>query len=93
MWPTRKPKSSKRWHPAGLPRTPDNPPLWRVFFASLPLTAALVGGMQAELPATAALMLIGSHAGLAKTWWCKPLIEIALGLISFLLSRHWVYRR
>ena len=42
---------------------------------------------------TAALMLIGSYAGLAKTWWCKPLIEIALGLISFLLSRHWVYRR
>lgn len=42
---------------------------------------------------TAALMLIGNYAGLAKTWWCKPLIEIALGLISFLLSRHWVYRR
>ena len=42
---------------------------------------------------TAALMLIGNYAGLVKTWWCKPLIEIALGLISFLLSRHWVYRR
>jgi putative flippase GtrA len=42
---------------------------------------------------TAALMLIGNYAGLVKTWWYKPLIEIALGLISFLLSRHWVYRR
>jgi len=42
---------------------------------------------------TAALVAIAHHGGLARTWWCKPLIEIALGATSFLLSRHWVYRR
>lgn len=42
---------------------------------------------------TTVLVAIGNHAGLARTWWCKPLIEIALGITSFLLSRHWVYRR
>jgi putative flippase GtrA len=42
---------------------------------------------------TGALLWIADHAGLARTWWCKPLIEIVLGLTSFLLSRHWVYRR
>jgi putative flippase GtrA len=42
---------------------------------------------------TTALLRIGAYAGLARTWWCKPLIEIALGTTSFLVSRHWVYRR
>ncbi|MDR3390062.1 MAG: GtrA family protein [Rudaea sp.] len=42
---------------------------------------------------TAALLWIAADAGLTRTWWCKPLIECALGMISFLLSRHWVYRR
>jgi putative flippase GtrA len=42
---------------------------------------------------TAALLWIANRAGLASTWWCKPLIEIVLGLCSFLLSRHWVYQR
>jgi putative flippase GtrA len=42
---------------------------------------------------TTALVTIANYGGLARTWWCKPLIEIVLGLTSFLLSRHWVYRR
>jgi len=42
---------------------------------------------------TVALVSITQHAGLARSWWCKPLIEAALGLTSFLVSRHWVYRR
>jgi putative flippase GtrA len=42
---------------------------------------------------TTALVTIAHNGGLARTWWCKPLIEIALGVTSFLLSRHWVYRR
>ena len=41
---------------------------------------------------TTALVTIAHHGGLARTWWCKPLIEIALGVTSFLVSRHWVYR-
>jgi putative flippase GtrA len=42
---------------------------------------------------TASLVTIANYAGLARSWWCKPLIEIVLGVTSFLLSRHWVYRR
>ena len=41
---------------------------------------------------TTAMVEIASHAGLSSTWWCKPLVECTLGLTSFLLSRHWVYR-
>lgn len=42
---------------------------------------------------TLALMLIVHYGGLARSWWAKPLIEAVLGLTSFLVSRHWVYRR
>lgn len=42
---------------------------------------------------TVGLTVIGHHAGLKHTWWAKPVIEIALGLISFLVCRHWVYQR
>ena len=42
---------------------------------------------------TASLVTIANHAGLARSWWCKPLIETALGLTSLLVARHWVYRR
>ena len=42
---------------------------------------------------TLALTLIASQAGLRQTWWAKPLIETALGVTSFLICRHWVYRR
>ncbi len=42
---------------------------------------------------TAALTFIGHRHGLHNTWWAKPMIEIVLGMVSFLLCRHWVYRR
>ncbi|HEY2395739.1 MAG TPA: GtrA family protein [Rudaea sp.] len=42
---------------------------------------------------TVSLIEIAASNGLASTWWCKPLIEITLGVGSFILSRHWVYRR
>jgi putative flippase GtrA len=42
---------------------------------------------------TTVLVTIAHHGGLARTWWYKPLIEIVLGVSSFLLSRYWVYRR
>jgi hypothetical protein len=31
--------------------------------------------------------------GLRWAWLAKPLVEIALGLVCFVLSRHWIYRR
>jgi len=42
---------------------------------------------------TLALASIVRYAGLARSWWAKPLIEVALGLTSFLVSRQYVYRR
>ena len=42
---------------------------------------------------TVALASIVQYGGLARSWWAKPLIEAALGLTSFLVSRHYVYRR
>ena len=45
------------------------------------------------LISTAALAAIADAGGLARSWWAKPLVEGALGVTSFLLSRHWVYQR
>lgn len=42
---------------------------------------------------TTLLTLIAHHAGLTHAWWSKPLIEGALGIVSFLVSRYWVYRQ
>lgn len=31
--------------------------------------------------------------GLRWAWLAKPMVEIALAAVGFLLSRHWIYRR
>lgn len=31
--------------------------------------------------------------GLKWAWLAKPLVELVLGVIGFVLSRHWVYKR
>src|SRR3546814_579186 len=36
---------------------------------------------------------IDDAVGLKWTWLAKPGVEIVLGGLGFLLSRHWVYRR
>lgn len=36
---------------------------------------------------------IENHAGLQWAWLAKPVVEVALACVSFLASRHWVYRR
>ena len=36
---------------------------------------------------------INQVAGLKWAWLAKPAVEIALGGLGFVLSRHWVYRR
>jgi putative flippase GtrA len=45
------------------------------------------------LISTLTLTSIVKYGGLARSWWAKPLIEAVLGLSSFLVSRHYVYRR
>ena len=36
---------------------------------------------------------IDDLAGLKWAWLAKPAIELALGVVGFFLSRHWVYRK
>lgn len=36
---------------------------------------------------------IDDAVGLKGTWLAKPGVELVLGALGFLLSRHWVYRR
>lgn len=42
---------------------------------------------------TAALGAIDDAVGLKGAWVAKPAVELVLGGIGFMLSRHWVYRR
>lgn len=45
------------------------------------------------LASTWALGAIDDAVGLRWAWLAKPGVELVLGGIGFLLSRHWVYRR
>jgi len=36
---------------------------------------------------------IDDYLGLKWAWLAKPLVEVGLGLLGFLVSRHWIYRR
>lgn len=36
---------------------------------------------------------INQFAGLKWAWMAKPAVEVALGAVGFVLSRHWIYRR
>jgi putative flippase GtrA len=42
---------------------------------------------------TWSLGAIDSGLGLKWAWLAKPGVELALGVVGFLLSRHWVYRK
>ncbi len=42
---------------------------------------------------TWAMGAIDDAVGLKWTWVAKPCVELVLGGIGFVLSRHWVYRR
>ncbi len=42
---------------------------------------------------TWAMGSIDDWFGLRWAWMAKPAVELSLGAIGFLLSRHWVYKR
>lgn len=42
---------------------------------------------------TSALGVIDNLAGLKWAWVTKPGLELVLGALGFVISRHWVYRR
>lgn len=72
----------------------------RITFASEDTT---VGGPQlmrfillwlcTTLVSTLAIGAIEDAAGLQWAWLAKPAVELVLAGASFLVSRHWVYRR
>jgi putative flippase GtrA len=35
---------------------------------------------------------IAEHLGLQMAWLAKPVVEGVLAIVSFIVSRHWVYR-
>lgn len=45
------------------------------------------------LLSTWALTQIDDVLGLRWVWLAKPAIEIALGIVGFVLSRYWIYKR
>ena len=42
---------------------------------------------------TWAMGAIDDALGLRWAWLAKPAVELALGVVGFVLSRHWIYRR
>lgn len=42
---------------------------------------------------TLAMDRIDDVLGRESAWLAKPLVELSLGIVAFLLSRHWIYRR
>ncbi|MCL7715265.1 GtrA family protein [Stenotrophomonas mori] len=41
---------------------------------------------------TVAVGQVGHSAGLEAAWLAKAVIEAALAVVSFFVSRHWIYR-
>jgi len=38
------------------------------------------------------VVIVSNYLGLHMAWLAKPLVEAVLALLSFVASRHWVYR-
>lgn len=53
----------------------------------------LVMWVTTTLVSTWAIGQIDDYLGLKWAWLAKPLVEIALGLIGFVISRQWIYKR
>ena len=45
------------------------------------------------LLSTVAIEAIDDVLGRKWAWLAKPLVEVGLGLLGFIASRHWIYRR
>ena len=45
------------------------------------------------LLSTLAIGAIDDYLGLKWAWLAKPAVELVLGVLGFLMSRHWIYRR
>jgi putative flippase GtrA len=57
------------------------------------LVRFLVMWLSFTLLSTVAIEAIDDVLGRKWAWLAKPLVEAVLGVLGFLASRHWVYRR
>ena len=79
-------------------KTPDE---W--FFLAYDMSETMRGATQFQrfmamwvcttLLSTWALTQIDDVLGLRWVWLAKPAIEVALGVVGFVLSRYWIYKR
>ncbi|TZF86702.1 GtrA family protein [Cognatilysobacter lacus] len=56
-------------------------------------TRYVVMWVATTIVSTWSLGMIDHVVGLHWAWLAKPAVEGVLGVVGFLLSRHWVYRR
>lgn len=57
------------------------------------LTRFVLMWLGTTVVSTLSMGYIDETAGLKWAWLAKPAVEFLLGVIGFLLSRHWVYKR
>ncbi|GAB6195518.1 GtrA family protein [Lysobacter xanthus] len=60
---------------------------------STQFTRFVVMWIATTIVSTWSLGVIDQYVGLHWAWLAKPAVEFVLGVVAFLLSRHWVYRR
>jgi putative flippase GtrA len=64
------------------PRRLHRGPLVRFLFMWIPLT----------IISTLLLSFLRTHVSLQSVWMIKPVVEIGLAMVSFLVSKFWVYK-
>lgn len=52
----------------------------------------LLTWLSLTLLSTAIIGVIGRQLGLQAAWLAKPVLEATLAVVSFFVSRHWIYR-
>lgn len=52
----------------------------------------LVVWLPLTLLSTVLVTVVVARLGMQMAWLAKPLVEAGLAVVSFLVSRHWVYR-
>lgn len=57
-----------------------------------PLRRFLIMWISLTVVSTVAVAAVAGRLGLEYAWAAKPLVEAALAVASFWVSRHWVYR-
>lgn len=53
----------------------------------------IVTWLALTLLSTVAIEAIDDVLGRKWAWLAKPLVEVGLGVLGFIASRHWIYRR